>query len=166
MLALLLSAALQRFCSNTEYQILIPIAEGLPWPGAHQPLARTPHLVPNLVGNIFPRLLLFLVNSSHLPSGSGSSLWGISHGPLHSCQPSWCPQTCGRCTSLLDGVPPALHSAGEIGMPEESAENAAGSQGAYWDILVLQGTHMLYFRVETCTVVWIWCQNPCSCRLG
>lgn len=26
------TAALQRFCSNTEYQILIPVTEGLPWP--------------------------------------------------------------------------------------------------------------------------------------
>lgn len=49
MLALLQSAALQRFCSNIEYQILIPVTEGLPWPVAHKHLARAPLLVPSLV---------------------------------------------------------------------------------------------------------------------
>lgn len=50
-----------------------------------------------------------------------------------------------------------LCSADEIWMPEESAENAEGSQGTYRDVLVLQVTHTLYLRVKTCTVVCIWC---------
>lgn len=164
MLALLQSAALQRFCSYTEYQILIPVTESLPWPVIHKLLTSTPHLFPSLGLTYSPGPLYFcvLVNASHLPSGYGSSLCGISHGSLCFCQPFWCLQTCGRCTSLLGVLHHlCLRSADEIGMPEGSTESAAGSQGIYWDVLVLQVAHMLYLRVKTCTVVCIWCQNRC-----
>lgn len=159
MLALLQSAALQRFCSNIEYQILIPVTEGLPWPVAHKHLARAPLLVPSLVLTHSPGPAFLLCPCIVLsPPQWIWLLCGISHGSLCSCQPFWCPQTCGRphlSWVMLHQL--CLCSADEIWMPEESAENAEGSQGTYGDVLVLQVTHMLYLRVKTCTVVCIWC---------
>lgn len=135
MFVLLQSDTLQRFCFNIVYQILISVTESLSQPILHVHLARAP--------------LLYVLLASQVEMAD--SLGAISAISLHSCQPFWWPPICGRyfcvsCLMLRQLSTRALQM--RLGYLKNITENAVGSKGTYWDVLVLQFTHTLYPEVE------------------